>query len=144
MNCPNCGTKTLSDQQYCRSCGTDLTGGGQRRTFNPQAWGLMALMFIFGGLLIAMGGKLWAVKWVLFTGLIITFGGMFAIAAFGLIRQTRPRKTRLTSTAPTQPPETLAADTTNKLLPIGDNDFIPSVVEDTTELLKTPATTDRS
>ena len=58
MNCSNCGTETVADQQYCRSCGTELTGGSVR-SFNPQAWGLVMLMLMFSGLLIAMGGKLW-------------------------------------------------------------------------------------
>jgi len=99
---------------------------------------MVMLMLIFSGLLIAMGGKLWAVKWVIFSGLIIMFAGVFPIAAYGLIRQTRPRRSKPIVT-PKQQAEILAADTTNKLLPIGDNDFIPSVVDDTTELLKTPA-----
>jgi len=94
-------------------------------------------MLIFGGLLIAMGGKMWAVKWVLFTGLVITFGGMFAIAAYGLMLQTRPRRSKPKPIVVPRP-EVLRADTTNKLLPIPDNDFIPSVVDDTTELLETP------
>ena len=135
MNCPNCGKETFADQQYCRSCGTGLANDG-RRSFNPQAWGLFALMLIFGGLLIAMGAKIWAVKWLMFTGLVITFGGMFCIAAFGLLRQTQPRK-RKPIPAPAQD-EIMRADTTNKLLPIGENDFIPSIVDGTTELLETP------
>jgi len=136
MNCPNCGNETFADQQYCRSCGSELTDG-RGRSFDPRKWGLLALMFMFGGLLIAMGAKMWAVKWLLFTGLVITFGGMFAIAAYGLLLQTRPRRSRPKPIAGTQP-EILRADTTNKLLPIPDNDFIPSVVDNTTELLKTP------
>ena len=136
MNCSNCGTETVADQQYCRSCGTELTGGSVR-SFNPQAWGLLMLMLMFSGLLIAMGGKLWAVKWVIFTGLLIMFGGIFCIAAYGLLRATRPRRSKPILTLQ---PEILRADTTNKLLPIGDDDFIPSVVDDTTELLKVPTT----
>ena len=137
MNCPNCGTDTVPDQQYCRGCGAGLIDG-ERRQFNFQAWGLLALMLIFGGLLVAMGGKIWAVKWVIFTGLIIMFSGVFGIAAYGIIRQTRPRKRPRTFT-PAQEPQTLGADTTRKLPPLGLDDLIPSVVEDTTELLKTPA-----
>jgi hypothetical protein len=94
-------------------------------------------MLIFGGLLIAMGGKLWAVKWIVFLGVAITFGGMFGIAAFGLMRQSRPRKRPRPVQVET--PELLRADTTRKLPPIDDSDFIPSVVDDTTDLLKTPA-----
>ena len=136
MNCPNCGKDTVVDQQYCRSCGTELTDD-RVRSFDPRKWGLMALMLIFGGMLLAMGAKMWAIKWLVFTGVAITFGGMFCIAAYGLLLQTRPRRSKPKTASPPQP-EVLAADTTNKLLPIGDNDFIPSVVEDTTELLKTP------
>ena len=137
MNCPNCGMETFADQQYCRSCGGGLTND-RVRSFDPRKWGLIALMLIFGGMLIAMGAKMWAVKWLLFTGLVITFGGMFAIAAYGLLLQTRPRRSKPNAIGTPQQ-EILRADTTNKLLPIPDNDFIPSsVVDDTTELLKTP------
>ena len=135
MNCPNCGSETLADQQFCRSCGVGL-GEGNSRPFNPRAWGLFVLMLVFGGLLTAMGGKLFGVKWITFTGLFIMIGGIFLVAAYGLLRETRPRKRKAKPVAPPEP--VLRADTTNKLLPIGDNEFIPSVVEPTTELLKTP------
>lgn len=137
MNCPNCGTRIDLDQQYCRSCGTELTAEAPRH-FNIQAWGIAALMLIFGGMLIAMGGKLWAVKWIVFLGVAITFGGMFGIAAFGLMRQARPRKRPRPFPVPA-PDELLRADTTRKLRPIDESDFMPSVVDDTTDLLKTPA-----
>lgn len=136
MTCPNCGNETFADQQYCRSCGTELTADSGR-SFNRQMWGLVALMLIFGGLVIAMGGKIWTVKWVIFTGLIVMFAGVFGIAAYSLLAQTRPRKSKLKRVSMPQP-EILRADTTNKLLPVAEDDFIPSVVDDTTELLKTP------
>jgi hypothetical protein len=60
-------------------------------------------MLIFGGMLIAMGAKMWAVKWLLFTGLVITFGGMFAIAAYGLLLQTRPRRSKPNAIGTPQP-----------------------------------------
>lgn len=143
MNCPKCETKTFADQQYCRTCGTELTGA-LPSAFNVRAWGLVVLMMLFGGLLIAMAGKLWATKWVIFVGLLITFGGMFALAAYGLLRQMSPRRSKPAAepNSPSETEATLHADTTNKLLPIGENDFIPSVVEDTTDLLKVPASRD--
>jgi hypothetical protein len=95
-------------------------------------------MLIFGGLLIAMGGKMWAVKWVTFLGLVITFGGMFGIAAYGLMQQTRGRKKRTAAPTQVKEPEMLRADTTRKLPPLDDTDFVPSVIDDTTDLLKTP------
>jgi hypothetical protein len=114
---------------------------GSGRSFNPQAWGLFALILIFGGILIAMGAKIWDVKWLLFAGLVLAFGGMFGIAALGLLGQTsgRTSKARRKSAPPAAQKELVRADTTNKLLPIGEDDFIPSVVDDTTELLHTPA-----
>ena len=133
MYCPNCGTATVSNQQYCRTCGVGLTVDG-RTPFNMRAWGLVALILMFGGLLVAMGGKLADMKWLIFAGLFIMFSGIFAIAAFALIRQTRPRRR-----APAAVPEMLRADTTNKLPPLDPNDFIPSVVDETTNLLATPA-----
>lgn len=137
MNCPNCGTEVEQGQQYCRSCGTGLSKDAKRR-FNVRAWGLFALMLIFGGMLIAMGGKMWSVKWVTFAGIVITFGGMFGIAAFALLNEVRPRKKKVEPQVDAA--KSLRPDATNKLPPINESDFIPSVVDDTTELLKTPAT----
>jgi hypothetical protein len=136
MNCPNCGSEIFANQQYCRLCGADLVED-RPSVFRPQIGALLVLLLIFGGLLTAMAGKLWSVKWVTFTGVFIMIGGMFLVAAYGLLRQSRPRSRKRKPLPPSEP--LLRADTTNKLLPIGDNDFIPSVVDPTTELLTTPA-----
>lgn len=142
MNCPNCGSQTLSDQQFCRSCGAGLTAD-EPRGFNLQFWGLLTLLMVFGGLLLAMGGKIFDVKWVIFTGLFIMMSGVFFIAAHGLLKRPRPRKRKTAQLQEPPCPESISlepADTTNKLLlPIGDTDFIPSITEGTTNLLKTPA-----
>jgi predicted nucleic acid-binding Zn ribbon protein len=139
MNCPECGSEIFADQQYCRSCGAVLTGE-RRPNFNLRFWGLAALACIFSGLLIAMGAKMWDVKWLLFAGLVLTFTGMFGIAAFGMLQQTRPRKAKQRMSDPlVRTPELQKADTTNKLPPIHDDIEIPSVVDDTTELLKVPS-----
>lgn len=136
MNCPDCGVPTLADQQYCRSCGASLMADKPRR-FRPQVWGLLTLMTAFGGMTIALTGKMLEVRWLTFTGVFILMGGMFVVAALAMLRQSRPRRRR--------PPRhhenatTLPVDTTNKLLPVGDNDFLPSVTEGTTNLLETPA-----
>ena len=134
MYCPNCGTAIVRNQQYCRTCGVGLSVEG-RTPFNLQAWAVLALMLMFGGLLVAMGGKIWAVKWVIFTGLLIMFSGIFGIATFALVRQLRPRRRAPATASPVQNPEIHRADTTNKLPPLDPSDFIPSVVDDTTELL---------
>ncbi|HEV8593841.1 MAG TPA: hypothetical protein VGQ55_17185 [Pyrinomonadaceae bacterium] len=111
--------------------------GDEPRGFNLQFWGLLTLLMVFGGLLLAMGGKIFDVKWVIFTGLLIMMSGVFFVAAYGLLRQSLPRKRK---PVPSPQQESLSpADTTNKLLTIGNNDFIPTVTEGTTNLLKTPA-----
>lgn len=133
MNCPNCESPTLANQQFCRACGAVLMAN-ERRSIPPQFWGLV---MAFGGILIAMTGKIADVRWVTFTGAFISIAGMFAIAALSLLWQSRPRKRKA---SPLPLPGVLShADTTNKLLPIGDNDFIPGVTERTTDLLKEPA-----
>jgi hypothetical protein len=110
---------------------------------NMRAWSLVVLMMVFGGLLTAMGGKIWATKWVIFMGLLITFGRVFCIAAYSLLRQMSSGAKRSVEAGPLPDTELAGrADTTNKLLPVADNDFIPSAVEDTTELLKVPARRD--
>ena len=137
MNCPGCGSPTLADQPFCRSCGTGLMADEPRR-FNPQVWGLITLMLVFGGLLMAMSGKLFDLRWLIFAGVFVMIGGMFFIAAFAWLRETRPRKRKAVLLPQTKSLE--PADTTNKLqLPIGENDFIPSVVDATTNLLEIPA-----
>ena len=133
MNCPNCGLQTLTDQQFCRSCGESLVED-RRRPIPPQFWGLV---MAFGGILIAMTGKLVDMRWLIFAGVFISVGGMFFIAALTSLRQSRPRKRKANQLQ--QPDFLTPADTTNKLLPLGDTDFIPSVTEETTNLLKVPA-----
>ena len=137
MNCPKCGTEIEGSHQYCRSCGAGLKADA-RSPFNIRAWGILALMLIFGGLLMAMGGKMWAIKWLTFLGLVITFGGMFGIAAFALFRDTRSRHRKGAGGLLVEEPKTLRGDATRKLPALEDTDFVPSVVDDTTELLKTP------
>ncbi len=137
MNCPNCGSPKTADQQFCRSCGAGFTSDEPRR-FNPRVWGLVTLMLVFGGLLMAMSGKLLDLRWLTFTGVFVMIGGMFFIAAFALMRETRPRKRKAVLLP--QSKTLVPADTTNKLqLPVGMNDFVPSVIDNTTELLKEPA-----
>ncbi len=136
MNCPNCGSETFASQQYCRSCGEDLIED-RPRVSRGQIKGLLFLTMGFGGIVLALAGKMLDLRWLTFTGVFIAIGGMFLIAAFSLLRQSLPRK-RKRNTSPKAGVELEKAGTTNKLLPIGENDFIPSVAEGTTDLLKTP------
>src|SRR5436190_3829988 len=121
MNCPNCGSPTFADQQFCRSCGAMLVEG-ERRGIPPQFWGLA---MAFGGILIALSGKLIDLRWLVFAGVFISIAGMFTIAAISLLRNSGTRKIR---PVPSHQPGSLTpAGTTNKLLPIGENDYIGSV-----------------
>lgn len=86
--------------------------------------------------MVAIMGKMIDMRWLVFTGVFICIGGMFLMAALAMFRETRPKK-RTPRQVPEPAPLT-RADTTNKLLPIGENDFIPSVTDATTNLLKTP------
>ncbi len=108
------------------------------RISRGQMNGLIFIAMTFGGIMLALAGKMMEVKWLTFTGVFIAIGGMFLIAAYSLVSQSLPRRRK-----PASPIQTVAelerADTTNKLPPIGENVFIPSVVEDTTDLLPTPA-----
>ena len=140
MNCPNCGSETFANQQYCRSCGADLVED-RPRISSGQIRGLLILLLTFGGLMVAISGKMLELRWLTFTGVFITVGGMFLIAAYSLVRQSLPRKRKRKIVE--EPELALRADTTNKLLPIGENDFVPSVVERTTDLLKIPASESR-
>lgn len=129
----------MQDQQFCRSCGISLIEK-EKRSFNPRFWGLGVLMLIFTGLLIAVTGKMIGVRWLSFAGLFVMIIGMFFVAAFAMMREMRPRKSK---TVPSQPMDSLPpAETTKKLSPIGDFGYIPSVTEGTTNLLdeKVPAT----
>ena len=132
MNCPNCGTPTLSDQQFCRSCGAMLAAAGPR-PFDPR---LAGLAMAFGGIIIALAGKFAELRPVLFLGVIVSIAGMFFIAAYPMLRSSLKRRSR----ALKQPDQLPHAPTTKKLAPIGDFEYVPaSVTEGTTNLLKEPA-----
>lgn len=132
MNCPNCGTPTLSDQQFCRSCGAMLAAAGPR-PFDPR---LAGLAMAFGGIIIALAGKFAELRPVLFLGVIVSIAGMFFIAAYPMLRSSLRQR----NVAPEQPGSLPHAPTTKKLAPIGDFEYVPaSVTEVTTNLLKEPA-----
>jgi len=100
--------------------------------------GMLAVMFV--GLLVAMTGKMFGTQWVTYLGVVLVISAMFVLAAFALLWETRPRRrTSKPIHIPSPQPILEKADTTNKLLPVGEVDYIPSVVENTTDLLETRA-----
>jgi predicted nucleic acid-binding Zn ribbon protein len=136
MNCPQCGNAVEPEQRFCRECGTRLLADVPNRV---RMGGMAVLTLIFVGLMVAIFGKMFEMKWLAYTGLAVMMTGAFLIAAYGMIRETRPRKSRPPALKAKSPVVSVEkVDTTNKLLPIGQADYIPSVVENTTDLLQTP------
>lgn len=132
MNCPDCGSPILNDQQFCRSWGAQLAAA-EPRPFNPL---LAGLAMAFGGIMIALAGSFVELRAVLFLGVVISIAGMFFIAAYPMLRSAFNSR----SGALEQPDSLPHAPTTKKLAPVGDFEYVPaSVTEGTTNLLKEPA-----
>src|SRR5205809_6754852 len=145
MNCPSCAKSIDPGQNFCRECGVALTA---RRPSRVRVGGVILLGFIFAGLLTAMGGKMFEMRWLAYLGLVVMMTAAFVMAAFAFLRETRPRgRTMKQGDVPAFSTTVEKADTTNKLLPLGQEDYIdpvPSVIESTTSLLETPLKRSRS
>jgi hypothetical protein len=101
----------------------------------PQIVMLYCVLLTFAGIVVALAGDMGGLRWLKFAGVFMAIGGMFSIIASSLILEMRSPKRFQPENVP-QPATLRRADTTNKLLPVGQNDFVPSVVENTTELLQ--------
>lgn len=143
MNCPECGSLTTPDQKFCRSCGAVLQTGaidgfsepGISRAGKMRRLGLLSM---FAGLSIAVtGSMLLHLDLVIYVGVLMNFLGMFLIGYPSVIPVGR-KKPVLPASA--QPDALTPAETTKKLTPVNNIDFIPSVIEGTTELLRSPVT----
>ena len=99
---------------------------------------LWGLILAFGGIVIALFGRMLLQQQIVtLIGVLASISGMFFIAATPFLRRTRSNKRGI---HPSTQPEVLApAEPTRKLPPMSVVDYIPSVTEDTTELLKDPA-----
>lgn len=140
MYCSNCSAEISADQQFCRSCGNDLAAAKPVNGVNFRFLGLAALITCFLGVFAALSGDMLGIKWLAFAGLFVSLAGVFSTMIVAVVWGTRPNRRRVPA-VPTKP-QILGADTTNKLLPIGVNDFVPSVTEKTTDLLKVPNSID--
>lgn len=93
-------------------------------------------MLAFGGILIALVGKMLIdEKLIVFSGVITSVIGIFLVAAFPMLKSLLRPKLNIGRTPQQSLPP---AETTKKLSPINDFAYIPSVVENTTDLLKEP------
>ncbi len=138
INCPSCGSQMKFDQQFCRTCGTSLRADEPGSINRRMLWGLL---MAFGGIVIALAGKmLLQLNLVTFIGVLISLSGMFFIAAYPFL--TASLRQKFAPGRNTHPESLPHADTTNKLPPINETDFVPSVTENTTNLLKVPVRSD--
>ena len=136
MKCPTCASAADPGQQYCRTCGTLLhepASGGIR----PQMMMLIAVVLIFFGIIGAIAGDMAGLRWAKFAGVFIALGGMFSMIAGSLIIEMFDRRSprRKAAGSPQEPLSVDNSGTTNKLLPPERENYAPTVVEDTTELL---------
>ena len=135
MNCPDCGLQTFSDQQFCRSCGAELWADEPRPRFPLPVIGLL---LAFGGIIIALTGRmLLDEKLIVYLGVITSIIGMMSIAMISMTSGRRPKK-RIRSVAAAQPATLPPAESTMKLPPMNAFDSMPSVIDNTTDLLKQP------
>ena len=135
MNCSSCGMQTESDQKFCRSCGKSLNASVERTTNPGLRLFRLGLVTIFASLIIAVtGGMLLHADIVIYFGVIGNFIGMFMVG-YSSIGSSLPMK-RSRPAADYQ--ELVKAETTKKLRPVNEGEFIPSVTESTTNLLETP------
>jgi hypothetical protein len=131
MNCPNCGSQVLAEQQFCRKCGAGLAVDTSRPADRRM---LVGLSMAFGGIIVALFGRmLLHIDVVVLVGVLLSICGMFFIAAYPLLRRSLRPRTNIIGTS--QPESLAAAEPTNKLPPMSANDFVGSVTENTTDLL---------
>lgn len=134
MHCPNCGTETLPEHEFCRSCGAGLWSEKKHsRALSP----LLGVILTFAGILISLTGRrILHEDIVVFIGVVTSIIGMMLMAVIPLLsaKNTRGRSRRVAA----HPSEFAPAKPTVKLPPINAADEFQSVVEDTTELLHEP------
>src|ERR1700682_2152012 len=159
MNCPKCGLQTLQDQKFCRSCGaalqmttrplaapatvSDLEGtstigfkGEGQRGNRLTLWGFI-IMFI--GVAIGVIGKmLMHEEMVTVVGVLASVVGMFLTVYPYLSPSPRQKHDSI----PSSQPEVPTRSQPTKYLPDGSSiEYVPSITERTTELLKNSAAT---
>lgn len=146
MTCPKCGSQPQTDQKFCRSCGASLqvttqplsapvTVSNPERTstvsnnekddgVNFMRWGPM-IMFL--GVAIGIVGKmLVGADSITVFGVLISLAGMF-LTVYPYL--SRPSRKSTESNISAQPAEYLSKG--------GGNEYVPSITERTTDLLKT-------
>jgi hypothetical protein len=154
MTCFKCGLQVVPDQKFCRSCGATLQMITQplaelamisdrettpaiifkdeRQPVNNFAGGGFIIMFI--GVAIGVIGKmLMHEEIVTVVGVLLTLVGMF-LTVYPYLSPARRRKNEFSSSS--QPEVQTQSERTNYLTQGSNIEYIPSVTERTTGLLK--------
>jgi hypothetical protein len=155
MNCPKCGLQTLPDQKFCRSCGDKLQIITQplaeratvarpektpaiilkaetQRASGLTLWGFI---IIFIGVAIGVIGKmLMHEEVVTVVGVLVSLEGMF-LTVYPYLSPSRRQK----SIPSSQPEVPAQSQPTRYLLPESNIEYVPSISERTTDLLKNSA-----
>src|SRR4029434_4178498 len=141
MNCPICGTQILPDQSYCRSCGADLNdavlpfaASNTRDGHRTGRFVFVAFTIMFIGAAIGVMGKMILRNdMITVFGVLLSFAGMLLAVYPFLV----PRSSKATAAEPsTRGDGAFRARPTMQLRDAPALDNIPSVIENTTDLLK--------
>lgn len=151
MHCPNCGTKTSTEQKFCRSCGLSLDEFARMLTEQlPEArarllerqqrveqWlGRVSGAFVAMIVCALLVGVVWGVimKGQILGGLLLLAFIIGAVASLSLVYYNESLKEKLGQ--PNAPDPALPESApTGKLLSESRSEPVPSVTERTTELL---------
>lgn len=153
MYCPNCGTKTSIDQNFCRACGlslektalslseqlpakVDRSVQSQKERLEKLGVAMLTvfgigvltlLLFLLGQRLISKGlpGIL-----AMLGALIMIFCGLGSVILFARAKYLEEKSSKLR-----QHKVSSGSETTRELLPEGHFEPVPTVTERTTELL---------
>ena len=157
MNCPKCGLQVLADQRFCRSCGESLQiitqplveratvseierrpviipHDEKHRASRLMLWGFI-VMFI-GVAVGIIGKKLMHQDMVIGVGALVSMAGMF-LAVYPYLLPSYRRKA---DSNPSSQPEISGQSQPGKhLAPESNVEYVPSITERTTNLLKNSA-----
>lgn len=131
MNCPDCRTQVTAGQQFCRECGAELWAD-EKRSAVPSP--ILGLLLAFSGIIVALTGKMLLHNDIVtYIGVVVSILGMMSIALVPMLAARRAADRRRRPAA--QPKSFAPAEPTMKLPPMNAADHIPSVVDNTTQLL---------
>ena len=157
MTCPKCGLEPQADQKFCRSCGASLRMTTQplskpNTRAEPETSGiinfkddappanrsmLVGFIIMFLGVVLGVVGKrLIYNDAITVVGILVSLVGMF-LTIYPYLAP--PRRREHHSTPSTQTEELTQSQPAKTLPPEGAREYVPSITERTTDLLKNTA-----